>query len=652
MLTVYEPDAAAEQAQIEKYSNSTSYTPIYGPDGRMFVVPGADFGEQGNPVASMSLPGSKGWSHKFVANFAADLQIWDGLQFRTSYSVDLGFWGSDSWYKPYYLRNNDSQDHSGASSESSRGTVWQLENVLTYDKTIGDHSFTVLLGQSSKENHGYYLGASAMHLVDYNKPSVSYTTGLREDGERDGWGGLNETTRLASYFGRVNYNYAERYMGEFTIRRDGSSRFGPNNKWATFPSFSVGWNVANESFFENLKDSWFNTLKVRYSWGKNGNESIGNFRYKVLTSSSNNYIFGTSENVVNGVKASGLANESLKWEESEQHNVGLDFGFFGNALTFTIDYFNKRTTGMLMEMNIPQYVGESRPIGNVGKMENSGVEMEAVFKHRFNSDFSLRVAGNISYLHNKLIEYGNETGWANYDSFQGTGAISRAQNGMPFPYFYGLKTNGIFQTMDEVRNYVGTNGQPIQPNAVPGDVRYVDINGDGVINDDDRTDIGNGTPDWTWGLNVNLAWRDFDFSMMWQGTIGNDIYDATRRTDLTRVNLPSYMLNRWTGEGTSDKYPRYVWGDNANWQSNDLYVYDGSYARLKNIQLGYTLPRALTQKIFIEKLRFYVAAENLLTLTKYHGYDPEISSGGTSLGIDYGVYPQARTFTFGLNVAF
>ena len=229
---------------------------------------------------------------------------------------------------------------------------------------------------------------------------------------------------------------------------------------------------------------------------------------------------------------------------------------------------------------------------------------------------------------------------------------SRAENGKPFPFFYGYKTAGIFQNTDEVKAYKNDKGELLQPTAVPGDVRFVDVDGNGIIDANDRTDIGKGMPDWTFGFNLGVSWKNFDLNMMWQGTAGNDIYDATRRTDIATSNLPSWMLNRWTGEGTSNRIPRFVQGDNVNWQSSDLYVYDGSYLRLKNIQLGYTLPAALTQKVFISSLRFYVAAENLFTFTKYHGFDPEISSGGTSLGIDYGVYPQARVWTIGASLSF
>lgn len=391
--------------------------------------------------------------------------------------------------------------------------------------------------------------------------------------------------------------------------------------------------------------------KARFSWGKNGNENIGNFGYTVLTATGNNYIFGTDEALTLGVKASGLANQSLRWETSTQTDAGLDLGFFRNSLTFTVDYFKKVTDGMLMTMNIPSYVGESKPIGNVGIMENSGVEFEAAYKFS-KKDFNFRVGGNLSYLHNELVEYGNESGWANLDSFQGTGTISRAQNGMPFPYFYGYKTDGVFQNLGEIAAYTNSDGALIQPNALPGDVRFVDVNGDGLISDDDRTFIGKGTPDWTWGANLYVSWKGLDLSMLWQGTVGNDIFDATRRTDITYTNLPAYMLNRWTGEGTSNRIPRFVIGDSVNWVSSDLMVYDGSYARLKNIQLGYTFPERLTKKAFISTLRVFAAAENLLTFTTYHGFDPEIASGGTSLGVDYGVYPQARTYSFGVNVAF
>lgn len=650
ILTPYDEGDAA-QAQLDKYANTEGYVPMYDPhNGKLYSIPGSEYGEMTNPLTNLSLPGTVGWSHKFVANFSAELQIWDNLKFKSSYGADLSFWGNDGYTPKYYLRNGGFSTRSTAFSSKYDGLVWQLENVLMYDKTLDKHSFSVILGQSAKKTTGSYLWGSRNNINNYDRPYIDASNGLAENGDRDSAGAPTETSTLASLFARASYNYDERYMLQVTVRRDGSSRFGSNNHYAVFPSFSLGWNLTNEQFMQERPD-WLTSTKVRLSWGKNGNENIGNFRYTVLTSTGNNAIFGASESVINGVKASGLANPDLRWEESEQVDFGLDFGFFNNALTFTADYYKKTTNGMLMTMNIPSYVGETKPIGNVGKMENSGLEMEVSYKFNV-ADWNFRVAGNATYLKNKLIEYGNDSGWANLDSFQGAGTISRAQNGMPFPYFYGYKTDGIFQNYDEIKSYTNANGELIQPNAVPGDVRFVDVDGNGIINEDDRTCIGKGMPDWTFGLNFNASWKNFDFSMMWQGTAGNDIFDATRRTDISASNLPSWMLERWTGEGTSNRVPRFVVGDNINWQSSDLYVYDGSYIRLKNIQLGYTLPKSITSKAFISSLRVYVAAENLLTFTKYHGFDPEISSGGTSLGIDYGVYPQARVFTIGANLSF
>ena len=650
ILNVYDETEEAIKAQFDKYGTTAEYTPVYDPrNGKLFSIPG-EFGEMSNPIAKLSLPGDKHWSHKFVANFSAELQLWDNLKFKTSYGADLSFWGYDSYRPLYYLRSGESSTQSSAYSRKEDGTVWQLENVLMYDKSIDKHSFSVLLGQSAKKSSGSYLYGSRNNITNYSRPYIDASTGLAANADRDAAGAPSVDATLASIFARASYNYDERYMLQVTVRRDGSSRFGPNNHYAVFPSFSLGWNLTNEKFM-NKRPNWLTTTKIRLSWGKNGNENIGNFKYTVLTSPGNNAIFGSSENVINGVKTSGLANPDLKWEESEQLDFGLDFGFFNNALTFTADYYKKKTNGMLMEMNIPFYVGEAKPIGNVGKMENSGIELEAAYKFRV-SDWNFRVSANASYLKNKLIEYGNESGWENLDSFQGTGDISRAENGKPFPFFYGYKTAGIFQNTDEVKAYKNDKGELLQPTAVPGDVRFVDVDGNGIIDANDRTDIGKGMPDWTFGFNLGVSWKNFDLNMMWQGTAGNDIYDATRRTDIATSNLPSWMLNRWTGEGTSNRIPRFVQGDNVNWQSSDLYVYDGSYLRLKNIQLGYTLPAALTQKVFISSLRFYVAAENLFTFTKYHGFDPEISSGGTSLGIDYGVYPQARVWTIGASLSF
>ena len=656
---VYKGDEIADVLAGYQSSLGTNYVPQYDAAGNLYMVPGSDYDNQMNPVAFMNTAHLSpwGWAHDYTANFAADLSIGYGFKYRISYGADVQYSGTDRSYTvPFYLTNSFNWGgKDGASSNSQRMTVWQLENVLSWSKTFGKHDVSVVLGQSAKKTTGFSIYASKNYLVDYTKPWVDYATGY-DAGDVGASAGPWDVATLASLFGRASYNYDERYMAQFTIRRDGSSKFGSNNHYATFPSFSLGWNVTNEKFMEPVKGV-MNNMKVRFSWGKNGNENIGNFMYAAFTSGTgnSNYIFGTDPTRNIGTRVGSPANPDLKWEESVQTDIGLDFGFFQSALTFSVDYFIKKTNGMLMYNPIPDYVSLMKPMANVGEMKNSGVEFELGYKWRI-SDAKFSVKANASYLKNKLVNLGNATGVQDYDSSMGMGTFTRGENGQPWPYFYGYKTDGILQNETEAAVYnamyhTNAAGELISPSS-PGDFRFVDTNGDGKIDDNDKTKIGKGMPDWTFGINFNAEWRGFDFMMFWQGTIGNDIYDATMRVDKQNQNLPSWMLGRWTGEGTTNEIPRYVIGNTSNLVASDLYVCDGSYLRLKNIQLGYTLPTNITKRFFIESLRVFVAAENLLTFTKYQGYDPEISSGGTSLGVDWGVYPQARTWSVGFNIGF
>ncbi|MCS2950957.1 TonB-dependent receptor [Bacteroides sp. BFG-638] len=647
---------AKDESELQNYDRNTYGDPIYDKrSGQLLSMPSSDFNELANPLARLSLPYEKNNSDKIIATLAAELSVWDHLKYKFSWGSDLAFWGKDGWNHPYYLNKNATNDKSKVWSEMNRGYTWQIENVLTYDKTFGVHSFAVVLGQSAKKYTGRGLKGDAMDMIEYigDKANLDFTTGLQSAGKRNATGGAFDPTTLASYFGRLSYNYDERYMLQVTVRRDGSSNFGPNNKWATFPSVSLGWNITNEKWMDQ-RPSWLTNTKLRLSWGKNGNENIGAFRYMANVAIGNNYVFGTPgyQSIVMGSKPSGTPNKDLKWEESEQYDAGLDFGFFNNALTFTVDYFYKKTNGMLKEMSIPSYLGESKPWGNVGSMKNEGVELELGYK--FNKgDWNFGISANASYLKNELINLGNADGFEMYDNVHQIGNVSRAENGMPYPYFYGYKTNGIFQNKEQIDAYVNDKGQKLQPNAVPGDVIFVDFDKNGEINDKDKTMIGKGTPDWTFGLNLNASWKNIDFSMLLSGAMGQEIMDVTRRLDCRYVNLPAEFMNRWHGEGTSNTMPRFSWANNNdNWRVSDLYVHNGSYARIKNIQLGYTLPSYLTQKIFIQKLRFYVAAENLLTMTSYKGLDPELNGDERSNGIDRGYYPQARTFTVGVNLNF
>jgi TonB-linked SusC/RagA family outer membrane protein len=654
---------SAADAMRTNYGN---YTLLSDANGNPYTVPNyiGTYQEMNNPLAMLSVPPQHNWSHKFVPRFKFDVQLWDNLKYHFTYSADMSFYGNQGAVTSlYYLSGNSKQEHTSASEYKGNTTVWQVENTITYDKTIGKHSFGIVLGQSAFKSQGDDLGGSRWNLVNPDKSSINYSTGdieyIRDVNgnitgaiiQKNVYGGPYVNHTMSSLFGRLSYNYAERYMFQATVRRDGSSRFGANHKYGTFPSASIGWNIMNESFMKQTQD-WLSNLKIRASWGKNGNDNIGDFSYTVNSAMGDNVLFGQKATKFIGSKASGLANPDLKWEESEQTDFGVDLGFFNNALTFTADYYVKKTNGMLMTVPIPSYVGETKPTGNVGSMENKGVEFELGYKWHI-SDARFSVKANATYTHNELTNLGNDTGYMDVDGINGiAGGGTRAMNGQPYPYFFGYKTNGVFQNWAEVNAYTNADGKLIMPNAKPGDVCFVDVNHDGQITSDDRTNIGNGTPAWNFGLNLNADWKGFDFNLFLQGVSGCDVFDATYRTDVYSGNYPTWMLSRWTGEGTSNKYPILKLGDDKNWQVSDLYVHDGSFLRIKNISLGYTLPRNITRKVMIERLRFFVMAENLVTWTKYWGYDPEISSGGTSLGVDRGIYPQARTWTIGFNLSF
>ena len=647
------------------------------------IVDGTVYNEQSNPLAMLEQPGTKYWTDKFVANGNIELHIWDGLKFRTQVGIDMAFWGNHGYWEPYFLSSKSysyqttsdtiSYDKDGnkvvttkvnyadgASQEMNRSLSWQVENILSYDKSFGNNTLSVILGQSALSQQGMNVGASANGLIypyDPYKISVNNTVGQTVNGDRNGWGSWNSIPyRLASYFGRVSYNYGERYMAEVTVRRDASSRFGDNNKWGTFPSFSLGWNLKNEAFLKDVR--WLSGLKLRGSWGVNGNDNIGNFTYAVYMNSGNNYVFGSgangSEVIHVGAKPSGLANPDVKWEQTAQTDIGVDAMFLGNRLTATVDWYRKKTTGMLLSMPVPGYSGDSSPTGNLGDMANTGVEVDLGYRDTY-GDFSWNISVNATYNKNELLYLGDDATDL-YGSSHKIGQLTRGEVGMPFPFFYGYVTDGVFQTPEDVAAYTNADGVLYQPNATPGDFRFKDVNGDGKLDDSDRTYIGKGIPDWTFGLNLGFEWKGIDFSMLVQGQAGVQAFNVSRRTDLYYINLPKTILNRWTGAGSTDSAPKFEFTSaNENYRVSDYWVEDASFIRARNVQLGYTLPQNLTKKIFVQRLRVYAQAENLFTLTRYSGCDPEVTGGngfGTELGIDRGVYPQNRTFSVGVNLTF
>lgn len=650
-----DPTMSVYVDDVKDLSQSWDYAtfgePIRDKDtGKLLQIPASDFNELGNPLALLSSErGAKKNSDKIIANIAADLNIWDNLRYKFSWGSDLAFWGEDGWSQPHYYNQKSTSKDSKVWSEMNRGYTWQIENLLTYDRTIGNHSFNIVLGQSASRYASRQLKGERYDLPEYldDKANIDFATGLQSDGRMKVGGGAGDPNSLASYFGRLSYNYAERYMLQATIRRDGSSRFGSNNKWGTFPSISLGWNLTNESFMEK-RPEWLTNTKLRLSWGKNGNENIGNFRYTANVATGNNYPLGNQ--IILGTKPTGTPNADLKWEESEQYDAGLDFGFLNNSVIFTVDYFIKKTNGMLKEMAVPSYLGEAKPWGNVGSMKNSGIEIELGYKLNKGS-FNFGTSLNVSYLKNELTNLGNADGFEPTANVHQLGDVGRAENGQPYPFFYGYSTDGIIQTNEEAAAY----NQKFDKKAASGDVRFVDWNKDGKLTEADRHNIGNGYPKWTFGWNVTASYKNFDFSMLISGALGGKIADVTRRLDINYVNLPAEFADSWTEDNHSTTMPRFRFDDkdtNRNWGwFSDLYIHNGNYARIKNMQIGYTLPGTWTRKCFISRVRVYAAAENLLTLTSYKGLDPELANDAIP-GVDRGYYPQARTFTLGLNVNF
>ncbi len=632
--------------------------PVYDPDepAKHKGDPGYGYGSQqfptytSNPVANQQRESNQGVNDRVIGNFFAELSLPFNLTYKFNVGVDA-WWGRHKYiYKAYTMRMGSGEqryDDIVTDNRDQRATVI-MDNTLTFQRSFGGHNLTALVGHTAEEVNWHWLEAQGYNQQVPGLYEISLV------GEQNNMAGKPERRRQTSYIGRLDYNYAGRYLAQFNFRSDGSSKFGPENRRGYFPSFSLGWRISEEAFFEPLK-AVVDNLKIRGSWGKVGDmQSLGNYSYIPTIDHSGPYegyfaVFGPSgnENVHYGATQASKVNVDLGWETKTTTNIGLDFALLRNRLYGTFEWFNAKSTDLLL--NVPQAwgTGISTLWTNYGEMRNKGIELQVGWRDR-KGDFNYNVSANISTVRNEVLRMG--------DAYVQNG-YTRTEVGRSISDFYLLKADGIFQSMDEVMEYTTiVDGQTrvIQPNAQPGDVKYIDVNGDGQIDDNDRDWCGSPMPKFELGLNVSMAWKDFDFNMFWAGRFGNKILNEVRKNTLNFNvdNIPA-DVTPWTWDNPSNEYPRMYANSTDNNKASDRFLENGSFFRLKNIQLGYTIPQRLTKKAYINKVRAYVSGTNLVTITKYKGYDPDIICGDVYYqGVDWGQYPSMRQVNFGLQVEF
>lgn len=583
---------------------------------------------------------------KIFANLYAQIELFKGLKYKLNLTPDFSF----ERYKNYLNK----YDFGLATNSITQLTERQrrrrnilVENLLTFDRTFGEHKISALAGYTYQDSRFRHIQAYGEGLPQGLEEIDAATTNRSNEG--NSWRSV-----LTSILGRVFYSYQNKYLFTATIRRDGSSKFGKNNRYGYFPSFSLGWNVAEEKFMENVH--WLDQLKLRGGYGVLGNQEIDNYQYSSTITTGINYPDGNG-GLLQGAFPKNFANPDIKWEETAMTNVGIDFMAFNNRLSLTADYYVKNTKDILLTVPIPiSSGGANDPIRNAGKIRNNGFEFNLGWMDQPNPDISYGINLIGSFNKNKVIAMGSESGSIKGGSTNQNITTSETKAGYPIGGYWLISTAGYFNSQEEVDAYA-KDGKKIQPAAEPGDIKFVDTNNDGVINDDDRVFQGSPFPDFTFALNGNMRYKNFDLSIGLQGVLGNKIYNATRQTleDVTKgSNFLASCLDYWTPENKNASHPRLTWDDpNRNTRAeSDRYLENGSYLRLRSVQLGYTFPQTWF-KGAIQHARVYINAENLFTITSYSGYSPDVNADNANYrGFDNFIYPTNRTFMLGLNVTF
>lgn len=587
--------------------------------------------------------------------------------------------GTSTWraFLPVFDANRTNADYyrteDKATNNMSTSWGWSTTNTLSYKFDLQKkHNFDVLVGteySESRPDFGFSLNATSSNSV-FGDMTHAYMSYMKNNNAASVTGTPCDDTRSMSYFGRVNYNFDEKYMLSAIIRADGNSKFAPGQRWGYFPSVSAGWVISNEKFMAKTV-SWLDFLKLRAGWGQNGNaQTINNFQWQgaFAFDTSSYYTFnGNPDQYVSGAAPSRLPNEDLTWETSEQLNIGLDARFLNGRLGFTADWYNKKTKDLLVAVPVDPTTGFSTQMKNAGTVENKGIELSLSWNDKIGKDFHYNVGWNMAYNHNEVTEVKSNQAYNNGGKdllAQNTGYMARFEEGHPIGYFWGYKTEGVMQNEADVQAYLDKNCKGNAANSKqgtdikPGDLKFVDVNGDGVINDDDKTELGNPHPDVTMGISLGASYKGFDLSVTGFGAFGQQVARSFRKfTDGEFENFTTEVYDYWHGEGTSNKYPLLAhMSAGPNWQTiSDIYIEDASYFRLQNLTVGYDFTKIWKNSPF-QQLRLYFAAQNLFTITGYKGMDPEngtaIGSDSWVTGVDVGNYPQPRTYMVGVNVKF
>ncbi len=655
--------------------DSTPLTPVYDKDGNYYNSTGSDwYQNNGNPYGAMMVNTNNITKNAtFNGNVYAQLEPIKNLKIRTVFGAVYGSSEYRSFTPVYHFSPYVYSDYTRVAQNMNHSLGMTWTNTVSYDWNIGEHAFNALLGTEAYRYEGTYLGGNQAYLKEgfdtWPYAWISNGTAATTADGLNAAGNPHDDSRSVSYFGRLGWNWAEKYMVNFTLRRDGSSRFAEGHRFGTFPSVSAGWNISSESFMEKTR-GWLDFLKIRASWGRVGNQNIDNYQYLAPIKVSNTHYFfgqylgpngvyneGYDKTLANnwGAYPSRIANFDVTWETSEQTNIGFDARLLNSRLGVNFDVYWKNTKDWLVPAPILATVGTGAPIINGGDVKNTGVEFNLTWNDVIGKDFSYSVGVNGAWNKNKVGSIPTDDGIIHGETnqlYDNSYEFYRAQNGMPIGYFWGFKTAGLFQNEKEINDWLLAGNGTLQDNPQPGDVKFIDVNHDGAIDDADRVDLGNGMPKFTYGFNLNLYYKNFDFGVVASGAAGFKIVQSYRNQVNQFSNYTTRILDRWTGEGTSNKIPR-VTNQNINWMFSDLYTQDGDYLRISNVTIGYNFAPLINQK-WCNNARLYFQIQNLYTFTDYDGMDPEIGYGtsGWVSGIDLGYYPRPRTYLIGVNLAF